>query len=195
MRKCCRMFTRPDWGKTSLTSESLLWCSGQHPCLVFILKSGPPLVCKAVNGFRGSHLALVCLAVVTVISAKIENVKHAASAFIFGVCDDLGTPSLPPFCHNNVWMWACVTRITNLRCHVLDSWISMIVSCFKSLTGNRRTWIERPGIIGHRSSRLMWSGGERTVRMAHYDPPINPRLLIWPPRVCEGRPVLGDKLG
>lgn len=46
-------------------------------------------------------------------------------------------------------------RVTNLRYHVLVSWISMIVSCFENLTGNRRTWIERPGIIGHRSSRLV----------------------------------------
>lgn len=68
-------------------------------------------VCKAVNCCHGSHLALVCLAVVSVISAKIENVKHAASSFIFALCDVLGTPSVPPFCHNNVWLWACVTSV------------------------------------------------------------------------------------
>lgn len=81
-------------------NEGLLWCSGKHSsCLAFILKSGRPLVCKAVIRCRGSHLAaLVCLAVGGVISAKIENVKRVCVS-LRGV---LGTPSLPPFCHNDV---------------------------------------------------------------------------------------------
>lgn len=109
MRKCCRMFTWPDWGKTVMK----VYCGAATNIPVLYLFSSLDFVsvCKAANCCHGSRLALVCLAVVSVISAKIEKVKRAASSFIFALCDVLGTPSVPPFCHNNVWLWACVTSV------------------------------------------------------------------------------------
>lgn len=45
----------------------------------------------------------------------------------------------------------------------------MVVLYFRNLSGNRRTWIEGPGIIGP-------GRGEREVRMAHNHPPMNPSV-------------------
>lgn len=140
---------------------------------------------------------------------------------LFCVCDVLDTPSVTPFCHNNVWMWARVTSVCqdfNLRCQILVSWIPVIASklqesvehdfrsriqffkawevvtctvqhissCFQTeiiqmlVAGSSLGPVrhQRPGIIGSRSSRLLWSRGERKVWMVLFDPPTNPRLLI-----------------
>lgn len=188
MRKCCRMFTRPDWGKTGMK----VYCGAAANIPVLYLFSTLD-VHWCVKLCIGAMMGHICVWLLSVSSLQRLRMSFFLERVV--VLEHLLCPL------SVIIMCECgrvshlAARIPNLRCHVFVSWISMIVSRFKNLTGNRRTWIERPGIIGHRSSRLVWSGGDRKVRMAHCDPPTHPRLLICLPWVCEGRPVLGDKLG
>lgn len=133
-------------------NESLLWCSGKHSCLVFILKTG----LKLRVGVMG-HIRPVLLSVSSLQRLRTTNMLPAS---LFLMClEHLWPLSVIIMCEYESHLSA---RIPNLRRHVLVSWISVIVSRFKSLTGNRRTWMEKPGVVGHRSlqSGVIW-GGER----------------------------------
>lgn len=58
MRKSCRMFTRPDWGKSGMKVDCGV--AANIPDLN-LLKSGLPLVCKTVIRCRGGHVRPSCV--------------------------------------------------------------------------------------------------------------------------------------